>query len=347
MGETIVKQVAGIDVAQDELVVSLGDLKQDLSTRVLAFKVFKNNAEGFLQLTEWVNKLTDQHLGVHYVMEATGVYHQAFAYFLSDQHCKVSVIVPNKISNYMRTLDIKTVTDKTSSEAIMMFGLQRSLKNWQPPGPIYKRLCQLIRERDQVVNMRTMAKNHLHAEKAEAQPHKDSLKRISQQIAFFDKQVIQIVDSINQLINENAELKRRIRQICTIPGVGLLTAATVLAETNGFDLITSKKQLVSYAGLDVREKQSGTSVRGKARISKKGNRHLRKCLYMPSLTAIRHNERLKAIYARLISRHGVKMKAGVAVQRKLLEMIYTLYKKDENYDPMYMSKKLESSKTAP
>src|SRR5258708_31865976 len=114
--------------------------------------------------------------------------------------------------------------------------------------------------------------------------------------------------------------------MCSITGIGLLTAASVIGETNGFDLIRNKRQLTSYAGLDVREKQSGTSVKGKPRISKKGNRHLRKSMHMPSLAAITHAPKFKAVFARLVSKHGIKMKATVAVHRKLLEMIYTIHR---------------------
>jgi transposase len=95
---------------------------------------------------------------------------------------------------------------------------------------------------------------------------------------------------------------------------------------------------VSFAGLDVVGKDSGTSVKGKSRISKKGNRHLRKALHMPSLNAIRNDERFKAIFVRLVSKHGVKMKATVAVQRKLLEMIYTIWKTEKPYDKEYLQK---------
>lgn len=123
-----------------------------------------------------------------------------------------------------------------------------------------------------------------------------------------------------------------------MPGVGLLTAAIVLSETNGFELIRNKRQLTSYAGLDVKEKQSGTSVKGKATISKKGNKYLRKAMHLPALAAIRHDERFKAIFARLVAKHGIKMKATVAVQRKLLEMIFTLATKKEKYDKTYFTK---------
>src|SRR6266700_6766361 len=125
--------------------------------------------------------------------------------------------------------------------------------------------------------------------------------------------------------------------ICSLPGVSLLTAATILAETNGFELIRNKKQLTSYAGLDVKEKESGTSVKGKARISKKGNKYLRKAMHFPALTAIRHDKRFKAIFARLVDKHGIKMKAAVAVQRKLLEMTYIIYKTNNRYDKDYLN----------
>ena len=111
-----------------------------------------------------------------------------------------------------------------------------------------------------------------------------------------------------------------------------------MAETNGFELIRNKSQLASYAGLDVREKQSGTSVKGKPRISKKGNRNLRKSMHLPSLTAVKWDENFKEIYARLVSKHGIKMKALVAIQRKLLELIYILFKNETNYDKQYVIK---------
>ena len=76
-------------------------------------------------------------------------------------------------------------------------------------------------------------------------------------------------------------------------------------------------------------------------LVKKGNKYLRKAMHLPALTAIRRNERFKAIFARLVSRHGIKMKAAVAIQRKLLEMMYTLYKTNKKFDKNYLIKKIE------
>ena len=332
----ILKQVAGIDVAQDELVVCLGRMYDDLGLELYNHRTFPNTSKGFMSLLEWSGKLSDSVVDVRFVMEATGVYHESLAYFLAEKGKKVSIILPNKISNYSRTLDVKTVTDKTSSEAITRFGLERQLDNWKPPKGIYKILRQLTREREQIVAIRTVVKNQLHAELSEAQPNKTSMVRMKKHIAFLDKQDKEVKDELASLLKEDPAMKKVVIILCSAPGIGLLTAATILGETNGFELIRNKRQLVSYAGLDVIEKQSGTSIKGKQRISKKGNKYLRKAMHLPALAAIRSNdERFKAVFARIVAKHGIKMKAAVAVQRKLLEMVFTLYKNETMYDKMY------------
>lgn len=334
----VVKQVAGIDVAQKELVVTLGRMLDDFSIELFSYKVFKNNDSGVKLLVDWVNKLTGYEVPVRYVMEATGVYHQKFAYYLVDNGCEISIVLPNKISNYIRTLELKTITDKSCSQAIAQFGLERKLDKWAKPKSIYKELQQLTRERDQIVQERSVIKNQIHAEKTESEPNQKSLERMQARIRFLNSQEKEIKADITDIVSKDSDLKQVINNITTIPGVGELTAVIVLAETNGFELIRNKSQLSSYAGLDVKEKQSGTSVKGKPRISKKGNRNLRKSMHLPSLTAVKWDENFKNIYARLISKNGIKMKALVAVQRKILELIYILFKNETVYDKEYITK---------
>ena len=181
-----------------------------------------------------------------------------------------------------------------------------------------------------------MAKNQLHAERAHAMPNKKTEARINTRIKLLNKQIAEIKKEIATLVQSEQELSESVKVVCSLPGVGLLTAATVLAETNGFELIRNKRQLTSYAGLDVMEKQSGTSIKFKPRISKRGNRHLRKALHLPALSAIRHCERFKNIFVRLVAKHGIKMKAAVAVQRKLLELVYTIFKTNKPFDENYL-----------
>lgn len=340
----VIKQSIGVDVAQKELVCSFGTLLDDLSFKIIARKTFANSLSGFKACLKWAKSLKNADTEVLFVMEATGVYHEKFANWLHDQKEKLAVVLPNKISNYMRTLSIKTVTDSTCADAITQFGLERKLDQWAPPKPIYRNLKQLTRERDQIVAERVAVDNQIHAEKTEAYPNENSLKRFKERRKLLCKQEKEIKNEIHKLVKSDEELDKDVKNITTIIGVGELTAVIVLAETNGFELVRNKKQLTSYAGLDVREKQSGTSVKGKPKISKKGNRSIRKAMHLPALAAIRHCDLFKGIYARLVGRHGIKMKAAVAVQRKLLELIYILYKTKQPFNLNYQQEQ-RASKT--
>jgi transposase len=337
--ERILKEVAGIDIAQKELVVSLGRMFQSLDIEIFAYKVFTNSDKGIISMIEWVSSRCEGIGQMRYVMEATGVYHEKLAYALERMGIDVSVILPNKISNYARSLEIKTVTDKTASQAIAQFGLERKLDNWIRPKDIYRELKQLTRERDQIVEERAMLKNQRHAEKSEAMPNQKSLERVEERIKFLSRQEKEIKLDIAILLKSQPEVKQRIDNICTIPGVGELTAVTVLAETNGFELIRNKKQLTSYAGFDVKEKQSGTSVKGKPRISKRGNRYLRKSMHLPSLSSVKYNNSHRDLYSRIVSKSGIKMKALIAVQRKMLELIFVIDKNQNPYENDYHQKR--------
>ena len=341
----IIKQVAAIDVDQKLLVTTLGRMYDDWSPELYAHKTFANTQKGFEALLSWVKKNSNTEIRVRFVMEATGVYHEGIAYFLDDNKEEVTVVLPNKISNYMRTLKVKTITNKTASEAIAQFGLERKLELWKRPKTICKKLRQLTRERDQLVMERTMVKNQLHAEQAEAEPNKSSITRIKARIKMLDKQEQEIKEELSALIETDTEMKKIVAVLCSLSGIGLLTAATVLGETNCFELIRNRRQLASYAGFDVKEKESGTSVKRKPKISKRGNKYLRKAMHLPALSAIRHDERFKGLFARIVSKHGIKMKAAVAVQRKLLEMMFTLFKTNKKYDKQYLIKNTAHTET--
>lgn len=332
----ILKQVVGIDVSQKELAVSVGRLKEDLISEIYGYRTFANTPAGFIELMGWIKRLAVADVPIRFVMEATGVYHESLAYYLVDHEQLVSIVMPNKMANFQRTLQIKTITDKTASQVITNFGLEKSLDNWKRPKKIYSEIRHLTRERDQLIEQKTALKNQLHAEKAQAYPGKKTVQRIESHIQFVAQQEKEIMQEIKGYISQDQQIKEQVKLLESVPGIGTLTATIILSETNGFDLIRNKKQLISYAGLDVKEKESGTSVKGKPKISKKGNRHLRKAMHFPALTAIKHDERFKAIFARLVQKHGIKMKAAVAVQRKLLELVYTIHKTNKLYDKKYL-----------
>lgn len=182
-----------------------------------------------------------------------------------------------------------------------------------------------------MIGERTAALNRLHAYSHQGHPQQDSIERTNRLIVFYEAQIAEIEDQIQKIVKADPSLRKRISYIESIKGVGFLTAVIIIAETNGFATFTNSKQVVSFAGLDVKIRESG-KCKGKSRISKCGNRHIRKALYMPALAKITHDQNTKLFYERLVQKKGIKMVAGVAVQRKLLALIYTLWKKQQMFD---------------
>jgi transposase len=263
-------------------------------------------------------------------MEATGVYYEGLAFFLYEQSYNLHVVLPNYVKKYAESLGIKSKTDKLDAKTLAQMGLERELRLWQPVTPSLLGLKQLTREREALVRTRTNVANQLHAYRHQGKPKKESIQRSQKFIAFIDKQVKQIEKEITIFINHDEKLRTKIGYLDSIPGVGVLTAAVIVAETNGFAAFESIKQLTSYAGLDVRIQESG-KWKGKSKISKRGNSHIRKMLFMPSLSKKKNDLATKQFFDRIKEKKGIGMIATIAVERKLLGLMFTLWKKEEMY----------------
>ncbi len=332
----LIKKVTGIDISKDSFTVCFGTVDESLVQKISKSFTFSNDKNGFKKLIKSISfidvfRSENNDVPLWFVLEATGVYYENLAYFLSENNYMVSVILPNKIKNFLKTLDNKSKTDSLDAKAITQFGLEKALKQWVAPTLIFKKLKELTRERISTNEVLTQLKNRMHAKEFSHDPNDESVKRLENQIMFFKKQLKQIEQEIKDLVKSDDDLNNKIIKIMTIKGVGLITVVSVIAETNGFDLIENYKQLTSYAGLDVIQNQSGYHT-GKTRISKKGNKYLRNAVYLPAICAARFNEILKPVYIRLsISKNNKKI-AIIAVARKLLILIYTLWKKDQVFN---------------
>lgn len=346
--ESIYKQAIGIDCSKNELEVCYGQLDKDLCVNLKATNGFSNDAKGHKQLFSWADKLGGQGKELLFVVEATGVYHQQLAYTLYEQGQSICVVLPSRASYFAKTLKVRTVTDRTACRALTTMGLEKNLDRWSPPHPLFAQLKQLTRERKRLKDQSTTLKNQRHAARTATGTLAGTLQRISARLQLCKDHVTQIEKEIKALINSDQHIKQQFEYVCSIDGVALITAATVVGEADGFTMVRNVRQLVSYAGYDVVQKQSGTSVRGAPRISKKGNSYIRRALYFPAITAVQHNQVMEGFHSRLHSRHKISMKAYTAVQRKLLVLIYTMWTKQEPYAEDYHQKKVEQSKsTAP
>lgn len=159
------------------------------------------------------------------------------------------------------------------------------------------------------------------------------MRQLKKLIATVEKQIAETDKALEEHLYSKAEVAEKVKNLRAVKGVGILTIATILGETNGFSLFKSIPQLVSYAGYDVVENQSGNRV-GKTRISKKGNSRIRRILHLPAFNVVRYQVgAFKVFFEWILAKHNQKMKAYVAVQRKLLILIYALWKKNQEFMP--------------
>jgi len=326
----------GIDVGKDSLCACLGRQTENLKQHFEPVRHFANNAKGIVELCDWLHKRQIPVDQLTVVMEATGVYYQQLAHHLDERGYKVSVQLAKRVKDYARSLEYKSKTDPLDARILARMGLERSLREWTPPATQWYHLRQLMRLYQSLKHQQVKLKNELHAFEHTHHPNDVVKDVLEEHIEFIDSQLEMLLEQAQKLVEADEQgMKKAVAHATSIPGVGLVTALIVLGETFGFALFTSRAQVASYAGYDVRHHCSGTSVQQKSRISKKGNSRLRNAMYFPALTTIRHAPEMKALYHRIVKRTGIKMKACVAVQRKLLLLIYTLVKKGKDYDPNY------------
>lgn len=337
--EEIVKQSVGIDCAKKDFVVSFSVCDTHREIEHLSSRTFKNDEGGFKSFNKWMGKFHKKKIPLLMVMEATGVYHERLACFLNELQYPIVVIAPKRAKDFSKTLKVKKINDKIASQCLATMGLEKKLDLWSKPSEVYRPLKKLSREKERIGGHIVELKNQLEAEICGAWPDKKTIQRINATIDLFKKQKAQVLKEMREIIESDKILKEKVAKIMSIPGVGIITAATVIGETNGFNLVKNKRQLVSYAGYDVMNQESGTSVYTKPRISKRGNRHIRKAMHMAALSSIRNEESNKATFIRIVSKTGIKMKGVVAVQRKLLVLIYILWKNNTEYDPNYAEKR--------
>ena len=338
MKETVLKEALGIDVSKASLSMCLGSLTNDLSKDFEPREDVTNDNQGFRELSSWLKSATKGNEKPIVVMEATGVYHEGVAQYLYDKGYKVSVMQSGRVKRYAQSLDQRSKTDALDSKMLSMLGCERELQTWEPPSELMQHLKSLSRERSTLIKERSIENNRQQAIESSIYQDKRAQKRFNQRMKLLASQLTDIEEEMLELTQSDGELSTRLTYPMSIPGVSFITAITVIAETSGFSLIKSGKQLTSYAGYDVVLRDSGP-FKGKTRISKKGNKHIRAVLHMPSMAAIRFNPTMKVFYQRLKPNKIKPIVALVAVQRKMLILMYTLWTNEENYDGEYEQKK--------
>jgi transposase len=297
----------------------------DVSKKFFDFAFLKNDKKWFNQQLDYDKNGLNQLMKIIpsnsiCVMEATGPYYIKLANFLYSKGFKVSVVNPLVIRRYSQMLLKRTKTDKADAQLIAMYGRDQIPDFWKPNSENIQRIRQINSVLESLIKERTSWINRIEAAKQDDNFDELSLKIIKQMVCLINRRIQKLEAELDKIID--ADFKQENDILRSIPGIGRKTSIMLLAITGGFTKFENYKQFSSYVGLCPRIFQSGTSVRGKARICKIGISRVRQLLYLCALTARKFNKACKELYNRLIEKGKPKKLALIAVANKLIRQVF-------------------------
>jgi transposase len=320
----------GIDVAKAKLDCCL--LLDSDSTKRKS-KSVANTKTGFITLLEWLERKGFSLPQLHAIMEGTGVYHEQAALALVDAGVTVSIVNPAQVKDFGRGLAVRTKTDGIDSFVLARYGALVKPGAWQPPPPEVRVLRALLARREAIAQDLQRELNRL--EKADATNTPTLIRQsINDSISFLRKQIAKLREDIDTHIDCHPNLKRDMDLLASIPAVGRQTGCNLLAIIHSYHF-TSAEQLAAYLGLVPIERQSGSSIMGRARLSKAGPPRIRAVLYMAAIVATKYNPHVKMVYDRLVARGKAKMAALGAAMRKLVHLCFGVLKTRMRYQANY------------
>jgi transposase len=312
----------GMDIAKDTFEACL--LR---TSGKRGIKSFANDATGIAKLQRWVASL-DEKQPCHSCMEATGNYYLAAALALAEAEQTVSVVNPFRIKHAGFTYGQGNKTDKADARTLAQFCRKEQPAPWRAAAPEVRLLTALLRRVDSLQVQHVAEQNRLQ------DPGLLDVVRTSIQssLDFLSAEMARLHQQITDHIDQHPQLRADKELLQSIPGVGALTAHGLLAELPDVKQFDSAQDAAAFAGLNPCEYQSGKSVHKKTRLSKRGSVYLRKCLYMPALSAQRYNPCIAALCQRLQERGLAKKAVLGAAMRKLLMLAYGVLRNQQKFD---------------
>jgi transposase len=314
----------GIDISKDTLDVAL---YQDDSYRLATFT---NEKDGYRRLAKWLKKHKARECRV--CIEATSRYGETVAMYLYERDYSVSVVNPARIKAYGASMLKRNKTDREDAKVIAHFCATQNPGVWAPPPPEIQELQALTRRLEALKADRTRELNR----KQSGVQSKTVLADIDAHIDFLKKQIAIIEQRIRDLLDQHPDLREQHDLLTSIPGIGDITAARLIAEIPDVNDFQSANQLAAYAGLTPRNHNSGSSVHRRGRLVKTGNKRFRTALFLPALAAMRFNPIVQALVERMQTNGKNRMTIVGAVMRKLVHLAYGVLKHRKPFDPDYL-----------
>ena len=314
------KETFGVDISKDVF---------DVHGSSTGHNQYSNEASG---IKKFLKELPAEAL---VVMEATGYYHYRLAQFLYKNSVVVSVVNPLSVKRFIQMRLAKVKTDKSDAKAICEYALINEVPLYTALTEVQSECLQLFRLLDSYLKHRTATKNKMHGEEVLGIPSKFVYRSLRRNRKQLDGEVKGIEAKILSLVKEDQQ--HQLTLLTSVPGIGQKTALFLIVLTDGFSKFENASQLCSYAGITPTIRESGSSVRGRSRISKVGNRKLRNLLFLCSFNACKHNKACRELYERIVNKGKSKKLALIAVANKLLKQCFAIAKSGRPYDETYVS----------
>lgn len=323
----------GIDVSASLLAVAVIEAEGSVSQRE-----FSNNASGHKALLVWLGRRPAK---ARVSLEATGVYSLDLALALeADARIELAVLNPKLVNRFAQTL-CRSKTDAAAALVLAEYGRRMPFTPWQRPGGAQLALRGMGRHIAALTADLTNVKNRRHAAESTGATPRAVVADLKQAQAALARRLAKMRRLAMKMVEANDALRQRFELLVGIPGIAEISALEILSELVLLPAGMSVRQWVAASGLDPAHHVSGSSVHKPSRISRAGNRHLRRALFMPALSAARYDAHLRGFYQALRARHKTGLQALMAVERKLLHAIYGIFKTGKPYDGRKLFPQLE------
>ena len=317
--------VAGIDISKDSFDVCIKtEEEKSLSNQKFVYDPAGMQQAALLLINAGCSRA---------VMEATGPYYMRLAISLHQNGLSVCVVNPLVIRRYAQMQLKRTKTDKADAAIIAGYAIDqcKKLQAWNPPKAYLVRLSQLSSLRDGLVKHQTALKNQQAAFLASGTVDPEEALLLTQLVTDTKQRINEVEQRMQTIIEtEQPELKDR---LISIPGFGKKTALMLIMISGGFTRFSNYRQLIAYIGLAPRAYDSGTTIKGRARVCKMGMSRIRAMLYVCAWSAKRYNVGCKALYDRLLEKNKPRRVALIAVANKLLKQAFAIATHNRYYDP--------------
>jgi transposase len=314
----------GVDVSAATLAVAVQQQDQPIEQRE-----FGNDPDGHKALIVWLRK---RKAPIRVSVEATGIYSQNLAVALDEAAgIEVAVLNPKMVHRFAQTLR-RSKTDKADAAMLAEYSHRMPFVAWRAPDRKGVELRIVSRHIAALTVEQTRESNRLHAAQSSMATPRCVVQDLKRSLAGLKRRIAHLRSQAVAMIRADASMRQRFELLISVPGIAEISALQLLGELAALSPDMTVRQWVAHSGLDPVHEMSGTSVRRRSRISRAGNRHLRRVLYMPAMVAVQHDPHLKAFYQLLQSRHKAKLQALIAVARKMLHAIYGIFKGLKPYD---------------